>query len=476
MDWETECMLKDKRESLKTKINLISRLVVLVIATGSLGLFDPMAWGQGQPGLNSPNSRGNKAYLMDDEKEIATARWDLINMEPREIFQVYLEWDTQKLGYANFAALYNSGKTKKIKGRVMIDGWGVNNLPNLNIADSFNLATLKALKNKGVEVRFYNPVSRYTDLLNPGSSMGRMHFKVTWLKSLNIIETGDLNNLNINFRADNRPGKKGLGYRSTETMVQGPISLDVAEFAESIWSHGTVPDLSSVTDEELRQAERNLERYFGAATAIREKAPSIDWFSKLEEVDSIKFIHDDLNNKGKVFPLDDEFVKIIDGTEVIDGPLTLVSPYIDLPKPLFKSVKKARKRGVPVNVITTSMDSSDMKMASYVFIPQAEKLQALGVKVYVHEDMDLLHVKLIKRGNVVLLSSHNFNRRSKMTDIEAGFEYGDKNYASKVDTLINKLITEESKPFDPSKLSLATMCNVRIWQALTKIPFIGNQL
>jgi len=473
-------VLKLKNQKTILKNHLISGLVVFTVLIGSLAVFGQIAKAQGQPSMISPplHNLGNSAYIMDNEKEIATARWDTINAENEEIFQGYLGWDTQKIGYADFAALYNSGKTKKIKrGRVMIDGWGQGSLPDPNIAASYNLATLKALLKYGVEVRFYNPTTTMSALLTPGKSMGRMHFKVTWLKGQNIVESGDPNNLSINFRADHHLGKRGVGYRSTETMMQGPVYLDVQEYIEDAWAHGTAPDLSSVTDDELANAERNLERYFKAAKAIREKNPAIDWASKLKPIESIKFIHDTVEQKGILFPLHDRFQSFIDSSEKTEGPLYLISPYIDLPTPLFEAIKRARQRGVEVTVITTSMQSSDMKMSSYVFVPQAENLQALGVKVYIHDNKDLLHIKMVKQGNTVFSGlSDNLNNRSKETDIEGGYEFTDPKYAADADQIINTLITKETKPFDSSTLTTGTMCLVRVWQAFSQVPFIHNQL
>lgn len=409
-----------------------------------------------------------KAYFMSDKEEVAQARWDLMKKETKEVFAAYLLFDGNKAGRAALAGALEA-RRRGARVRLIVDGF---QLPAW-VDALIDTATMAALLREGVEVRLYNPVNTRNPMtyLKPGT-WSRLHDKLLYLGDQGVLFTGDRNTQNINFGLQKTKGQSGKSYVSIETIVKGSVINEAKLHLEDLWKHSSPPDLSHLTEEQIVRARQKLERMSDAMEKIA--LPETDWLSKLAPVDSIDFVSDHPKQKGKEFPLDSEIISAINSAkEKID----IISPYILLPSEVLQAVQAAIARGVKVRVLTASKDNTDAKIASMVFRYQSTQLEKMGVQVLQVIGRDFLHAKALRvDDDYALVTGHNFNRRSRETDLESGVVIRGTDYASKVDQFIEN-VTKNAVNYDsaPSK-GVVSMCKRTAINFVLKMPVVGRQL
>ncbi len=420
---------------------------------------------------HAENPFENRAWFTDNEKDAGNARWDLIQNETKEIYAAYFIWDNSKVGAAALAGLMEAGR-RGVKVKVVVDGWG----PAIWNAAHIDAATIKALKNNGVELRIFNPVAvkeKPYQYLFP-STYFRMHDKLLYLESQKIAATGDRNMQNINFTLERRNGKQGKGYRSVETFVQGDVSQQIKEYVKDNFELSIAPDISKVTDEELAKATEKLERYLGVMNHSGH-VPE-EWSSKMTPVTSLKFVHDTPGKKGKAPGAEKDMVDLIDSA--VDH-ISMTAPFFNI-DPVFESaLLRARKRNVSVTLLLPSSGGDKASVSQEVFSPQGDRLQKAGVELLNYSGDRWLHAKVIEvDGKKAYVGTHNFNPRSVHIDSESGIIVEDAKYATDVKQFVEQLKTQESTRYvaPPVQKSLAAKCRRFFIRIASKIPFVAHQL
>lgn len=412
--------------------------------------------------------RKGKAYFMDDEKEVAQARWDLIKNENKEVFAAFLLFDGNKAGRVALAAA-REARRRGARVRILTDAWNMESWMD----ETIDRATMAALIKEGVEIRQFNPVdvTSKSKYLNP-DNFKRMHDKLIYFGGQNIAATGDRNMQNINFRLQKTNGQSGKSYRSIETLIQGEVVEDIKSYMERSWNISEVPDLEGITEEDIIRANRNMDRVLKVAQ--NSSLPTVDWEAKLQDVESLKLLADVPGKKGIEFPIEEEIVEKIKGAK---SKVVIVSPYIRLTGDLLKEIKAAKARGVKeVEILTAAFSRTDSKASSVAFAPQAKELMALGIKVSQLEGKDLLHAKAVRIDNEFsYITGHNFNGRSRFTDQESGVCVKCADYANRVDNFIAS-VRKESVPFNLGPTSFGRACKNKVIQFMIKVPLIGHQI
>ncbi len=251
---------------------------------------------------NSQKHFVNQAYFMYDNSDVGRARLQFVRQETEEIFASYFVYDGVKIGRAGLAELRNAVR-RGVKTRLIIDGWGVEWWDG-----GIDLATLAALKESGVQIRFFNPVKNHPFSKWFKSKFWiRSHDKLLYLGSQKMFFMGDLNMQNVNFRTSKEPNQIGKSYISSEAVYRSDAALDVKSHLEDIWQVSKEYSTTQVTPEQIRKAHRNLDRMAGFTDELFEKVTSReDWNNRLQPVNGISFISENLEQKGKLFRLKSE--------------------------------------------------------------------------------------------------------------------------------------------------------------------------
>lgn len=421
------------------------------------------------PAAQSPfKEHPGRALFMDKEEDVGNARWDLIKGESKEIFAAYYLWDGNKVGAATLAGLREAAQKRGAKVRVILDGWAPENWVDATL----DADVLKALKESGVEIRIFNPVdlSKFTTYLKPGT-YNRMHDKLLYLGGQKVLETGDRNVQNINFRMQRKGGKAGISYKSTAAIMQGDAVDEAKQHLEDLWEVSKAPDLSEATPEGTAKAHENFDRYLNVMNSAKHTPQ--DWVSKMVPVESIQFVHDSPGKKGGLSPLDQEFIKEMD--KATDH-ITVTTPYPNFPKEYVEAFHRALTRKVKVQIIVPAVETTDVKISLDVFAMQSYELQKMGVQIFTHQGPDFLHGKSLEiDGKTAYVGSSNMNMRGSRTDSESGVIVRDAAYAKQLEAFNQHLFTQETKPYVRPKYRGAQMVKYYCIKALRLLSIVDRQ-
>lgn len=365
----------------------------------------------------------SRAALTWDENESLEWRLAGVANETEEIFASYLLFDGNKTGRLGLALMREAKRKGAKKVRLIVDGWPV----NLFIDKFIDLPTIAALAAEGVEIRHYN----YVNLKSPKTYTNleftkRSHDKLLFLRSQKVVHSGDANWQNVNFRRQNTKGLKGKSYLSIETVVQGDVTENVANHLEKIWALSKPLDFSNVTQEEIAQANRNMDRVLSVASKLPRNYP--DWTEKAVEVDSVKFFSEHPDTKPKRFGEYSEIdllqIDLLDQAKPGEKAI-IMAPYVRLMPEYWKAVKNARTRNVEIIFIVPAKSANDVSIPTTAFEAEVPRLLEIGVEVREvgkgFAEGDFLHAKRWAVGNKSWITSHNLNPRSTYTDLESGF-------------------------------------------------------
>lgn len=419
----------------------------------------------------------NEAFFMYDNSEIGKARIQFVRQETEEIFASYFVYDGIRIGRAGLAELRNAAR-RGVKTRLIVDGWGVEWWDG-----GIDLATLAALKESGVQIRFFNPVKNHPFLKWFDSKFWiRSHDKLLYLGSQKMFFMGDLNMQNVNFRTSKEPNQIGKSYISTETAYRSDVALDVKSHLEDIWQVSKEYSTTQITPEQIRKAHRNLNRMMDFNDKLVEKVTSKeDWNHRLQPVEGISFISEKMDEKGKLFRLKSEQISAM---ATANNRIIIFSPYSLMDEEYLQVINKALSKGVNVTLFVPLGEKTNNPLSTFALVPLAKRLISMGVDVREVEikdktlgnSMDMLHAKgMVIDDFYVNSTSHNFNDRSNITDIESAVIIKDSNY---VKTQIEPFLDLLSKNSREYKAPAGFQAYYKVWiiQWLRKIKVFGKQL
>lgn len=410
-----------------------------------------------------------------DENESLEWRLAGIMNEKEEIFASYLLFDGNKVGRLGLALMREAKRRGVKKVRLIVDGWPL----QLFIDKFIDLPTAAALAAEGVEIRYYNPVDfKSMGTYLKGEFYKRSHDKILYLRSQQLVHTGDANWQNVNFRRQNTKNLKGKSYLSIEAAIQGEAADVSAAHLEHIWDISKAPDISKVTAAEIARANKNMDRILMAVKDIPRKFP--DWKVGSVMVDNVTFLGEHPDTKprklGQYSDIDRLQMDMLryakPGEKVI-----LMAPYVQFLDAYWTAIEEARARQVDIEIYIPAKAASDTSIPSTLFELQYPRIKQLGIPVYeVAEGFakgDFLHAKLWRTPTKTWITSHNLNPRSTFTDLESGYLIEGAEFAQKMDRH-TEFVRSFARPFEVP-MGWKDKCMRVVVNGAVKIPVIKKQ-
>lgn len=409
----------------------------------------------------------DRALFLSDEKEAALARWDLIAHEQKEIVAAVHIWEVQKLGLAGLAGLVEAAK-RGVKVRLVIDGLGGLFWRNPMITP----AMAKALADAGIEFRIYRPVQRSWRMFwTAPVTFNRMHHKLLYFGSQNLVLSGDRNFQNTNFPGGRKDGKPTNSMLSTEGVFQGPAASEARAYIDALFEKSEPMDVSEVTEEEVAREQRRLERV--ASVMKPHTPPARDWQASLREVEKIEFAADAPQFYKDVHEGSNH--QLLQAIGRAQNHLKMTVPFALLSREFQQAVADAARRGVKVTLLVTGASKTWAADINSSFWIEEFRLRRLGVETLTYTGDKWLHAKLIEiDGKEAYVGSHNFNPRSTHTDLESGFLVRDPQFAKDVGGFLEDLFTHHAEPYRPPR-GFQPICVEGFRRILQQLPVLWRQ-
>ena len=282
---------------------------------------------------------------------------------------------------------------------------------------------IDSLRQSGVELFFYHPPS----ILSPLRYNVRDHRKI-------MVVDGK-----VGFTGGCGVGDSWLGdaenekqWRETHFRITGPVVEDL--------QRGFIINWNKVGGGELS---------------------GIDYFPSLKRTGAMKAQAFDSAPRDKVYTIPYLYRQAFDSAE---KSIIIENPYIIFDDPLLKSILAARKRGVHVEIITSS-DHCDSWLVRRVSLFQYPKLLKAGVHIYEFQP-SLIHSKvMVVDGLFTSIGSANFDQRSLYLNDESNVNILDKSFANEQLKIIEAdkrrsiRITKAKHPLQPQQLFMKLLLN-----------------
>jgi putative cardiolipin synthase len=348
--------------------------------------------------LAAAAARGDVFRVLDDPREAAQARVDLIEQAATEIDAVYFLARNDRVTLAALSLLRDARRRGVGSVRLIVDA-NFQHIPK---------PVLAHLSDEGVEVRVYHPLT----LRHPSWIFRRMHEKIVVVDGARYITGG--RNL-----AEDYFGLTKRGFVDRDIYVDGPSARDVDEHFDELWEsrHVRVLDVS-VSQREKEKAARLLDE--APATLAREGFITLqsgtDWSAGQRDIGSVRFLHDPVTPGGGPRIA----VHLAAILEAAKETIVIESPYLVPSRPVLDLLEKKRREGVHVQIVTNSLHSMDGVLPYAGYIKYRRRLLRHGVDIREYKGPDTLHAKtLVVDGKTVLVGSYNMDPRSQNLNAEA---------------------------------------------------------
>ena len=395
--------------------------------------------------------------ILDDPREAAQARVDLIQQAAQEINLLYFLARDDRITLAALAMLRDAKRRGVSDVRVIVDG-SFHRIPK---------AVLAHLRDEGVEIRVYHPLT----LRHPSWMIRRMHEKVIVADSARYI-TGGRNLGEAYFGL-----AKKKNYVDRDVYVEGASAIDADRHFENLWTSKHVADLRvRVSRAEKELAARRLDSVLD--DLVRSEFIALDtnndWSFAQKQIDAVRFLHD---------PIDPEDgpkvgVRLAELIEGAEKSIVIESPYFVPTKSLRQLLTKKAGEGVRILVLTNSLRSTDGVLPQAAYLKYRRRLVRAGLDMREYKGPDPLHAKtIIIDGRVSLIGSYNIDPRSQYLNTEVLCIAEDEDIARELRASIEEHL-ENAWMIHPSapgqRVSRTTA--IRVWVARLLLPFIENQL
>ncbi|HEV7240675.1 MAG TPA: phosphatidylserine/phosphatidylglycerophosphate/cardiolipin synthase family protein [Thermoanaerobaculia bacterium] len=334
---------------------------------------------------------GDVFRILDDPRDAAQARVDVIQQAEREIHALYFLARNDRITFAALALLRDARRRGVPSVQLVVDA-NYHRIPK---------AVLAHLRDEGVEVRVYHPFT----LRHPSWLFHRMHEKVVVVDGERYI-TGGRNLAEAYF------GMAKKNYVDRDVYVEGASAEHADRHFENVWSSAHVAALKvSVSKEEKQFAARVLdEALCGDFVTLN---TGRDWSEGLKDVDAVNFWHDPVDDGTRVA------VRLGDAIRNAKTSIVIESPYLIPSKNLLALLEKKLKEGVYVQIVTNSLRSTDGLLPQAAYLKFRRRLARAGIDVREYKGPDPLHAKsAVIDGRIVLVGSYNLSNRSENLNTE----------------------------------------------------------
>ena len=336
--------------------------------------------------------------ILDDPRDAAQARVDLIQQADREIHALYFLARNDRITLTALALFRDARRRGVGSVRLIVDA-NFQRIPK---------GVLAHLREEGVEIRVYHPLT----LRHPSWIFRRMHEKVVVVDGQRYI-TGGRNLAESYFGL-----AKKKNYVDRDVYVEGQSAADAARHFENLWSSGHVADLDvHVSRRERRRAAQLLddtqrEMECGGFVTLN---TGRNWSEGAKEIDSVRFLHDPVaRDDGPGVS-----VHLADIIEDAKESIVIESPYLVPSKSVLDLLERKLKEGVYVRILTNSLRSSDGVLPHAGYLKYRRRLGRAGVDVREYKGPDTFHAKsAVIDGRIALVGSYNVDPRSQNLNTE----------------------------------------------------------
>lgn len=335
--------------------------------------------------------------LLDDDRAAAQARVDLIQQAQREIAAVYFLAYDDRITTTALALLREARRRGVQPVRLIVDA-NFQHIPR---------AVLAHLRDEGVEVRVYHPVT----LRHPTWLFHRMHEKFVVIDGARYITGG--RNL-----AESYFGLTRRNYVDRDIYVDGPSAAEATRHFNELWSCSDVCALRvRVTPAEKLRAAAALD------AAARGEAlrgfialdTATDWSAGARDIGDVRFFHDPV--KPGSGPRINE--RLMDALDAARSSIVIESPYVVPSRELIELLERKAAAGVTVRIVTNSLRATDGVLPYAGYLKYRRRLRRAGLDLREYRGPDTLHAKtFVIDGRTVFVGSYNLDPRSRNLNAE----------------------------------------------------------
>ena len=336
--------------------------------------------------------RADVFRILDDPRDAAQARVDLLQQADREIHALYFLARNDRITHIALALLRDARRRGVPSVRLVVDA-NFHRIPK---------AVLAHLRDEGVEVRVYHPFT----LRHPSWLFRRMHEKVVVVDGERYI-AGGRNLAEAYFGM-----AKKKNYVDRDVYVEGPSALDAGRHFDNVWASAHVADLKvRVSDEEKELAAKMLDAALCDGTV--RLSTGNDWSEGAHDVESVNFWHDPVDEGQRVA------VRLADAIDSAKTSIVIESPYLIPSKGLLALLERKLREGVYVQIVTNSLRSTDGVLPQAAYLKYRRRLARAGIDVREYKGPDPLHAKsAVIDGRIALIGSYNLSNRSEYLNTE----------------------------------------------------------
>jgi len=401
-------------------------------------------------------ARGDVFRILDDPREAAQARVDLIQQADQEVHALYFLARNDRITMTALALLRDARRRGVGSVKLVVDA-NFHRIPK---------EVLAHLRDEGVEIRVYHPLT----LRHPSWLFRRMHEKVVIVDGQRYI-TGGRNLAEAYYGM-----AKKKNYVDRDVYVEGPSAADAEGHFAHVWSSNHVAELKvRVSDAEKRVAAARLDAALCDEWIALDTGT--DWSEGQPEVGPVSFLHDPVGEGQRVAV---QLAEIIEGAK---ESIVIESPYLVPPKPLLALLEKKLKEGVYVQIVTNSLRSTDGVLPQAGYLKYKRRLVRMGIDVREYKGPDPLHAKsAVIDGEIVLIGSYNLDPRSQNLNTEVMCLVADERLAAELlDSIDLHLqnawtIRKNGRPAKERYPLVSRAKKIRAWAARLLLPIVEGQL
>ena len=389
-------------------------------------------------------ARADVVRILDDDREAAQARVDLIRQAKDSIEVLYFMARDDRITLAMLQLMRDARRRGVRDVRVVIDG-SFHRIPK---------AVLAHLRDEGVQVRVYHPF----DLRHPSWMLHRMHEKVIVVDGKRYI-TGGRNLAQSYFGMARK-----LNYRDRDIYVDGDSAADADRRFEEVWNSKDVADLHGhVTGRAKLDAAQHLGDALQAMTrsGFLDLGAPRDWTDGARDVGRVRFLAG--TNVGG---------DMADLVAAAKESVIIESPYFIPPRFFRELLLKKLAEGVRIVVLTNSVRSTDGLLPQVAYLKYRHDLTRAGVDFREYKGPDCLHAKsIIVDDRVVMIGSYNIDPRSQYLNTEVTCVAEDEELARELQASVDGHIENAwTVPAAPRAAPL------RVWAIRLLLPILEHQL
>lgn len=361
----------------------------------------------------------NRVHILHSDHDALQARVDLIQQAESEINLSYYIVGDDDVPLLILSLLRDAAR-RGVKVRLLVDGHdGNNQMPR---------ALQAHLIREGVEIREYRSGGK----LSPYGIKNRMHDKLLIVDGQYLI-TGGRNLKDEYYGLDCR------NFTDRDVYIDGDAAAQAQCYFTARWQSGNVRptrlysrmpksilkyqihvDLNNPCDEEaiciagylLDEAKSQAE-----SCKIAVLNNGADWSSVAQEVECVRFLHDDPYGKKNRCPgIADDMLELLANAQCS---IVLETPYFVISKRMKRILASAVDRGVRVQVLTNSLGTNNQPLAQAGYENDKRWLLRHGIELWELTGCNHLHAKAaVIDGCIAVIGSYNFDMLSEKRNSE----------------------------------------------------------